>query len=64
MGTVIAALITIIVPVIMISFGTVNRDKRDVAIRKIAEDLEMDDIVKVIDDKRRERLLERVNAQS
>lgn len=63
MGTVIAAVITILLPVIMISFGTVNRDKRDVSIRNIAKELGMEEVVGEIDQKRKERIERHVNSQ-
>ncbi|MEY8577201.1 hypothetical protein AALI21_02695 [Corynebacteriaceae bacterium 6-324] len=63
MGTAIAALITILMPIIILSFGTVNRDKRDVAIRKIAEELELNELVKEIDYQRRLRVIKHVRSE-
>lgn len=61
MGTVIAALVSVLVPSILISFGVVNRDKHDVKLRNAATELGMDFEVWKIDKRRRKRIEARVN---
>lgn len=61
MGTVIAALVSVLVPSILISFGVVNRDKHDLKLRNAAVELGMDFEVRKIDMRRRKRIEDQVN---
>lgn len=61
METVIAALVSVLVPSILISFGVVNRDKHDLKLRSAAAELGMDFEVRKIDKRRRKRIEDQVN---
>ncbi|AMJ43697.1 hypothetical protein BA700_01295 [Corynebacterium stationis] len=61
MGTVIAALVSALLPAVLISVGVVNRDKYDLKLRNAAEELGMDFEVWKIDKRRRKRISARVN---
>lgn len=62
METIIVTLITLFAPALLLALGLPNKDKRDVAIREIAEKLHMDAQVQKIDERRKERIENNVKA--
>ena len=63
METVIAAIIAALVPVVLLSLGITNRDKRDRKLKQIAEELGMVYEAQRIDARRRKRITNHVQTQ-
>ena len=63
METVIAAIIAALVPVVLLSLGITNRDKRDRKLKQIAEELGMVYEAQQIDARRRKRITNHVQTQ-